>query len=164
MTIKNLGIRTDDYLQRKWLGQADAKTRGDIDFSGDPGKTDPSHAKDADINNIIATYVRTGVLPGNEGPQIFADVSDVPSYQDALQTVINAENAFMTLDAKTRKKFDNDPEEMLRFLSNPANREEATTLGMISKSAPTPSPASPKAPVGRAGPSNPSPDTKSDEK
>ncbi len=161
MSIKNLGPRNDDYLQRKWNAQVDNKTRGDIDFTGDPGLTDPSHAKDADINNIVATYHKTGVFPHADGPGIFADVSDAPTYQEAQQIVINAENAFMALDAKTRKKFDNEPTQMLAFLENPGNREEAIALGMINPPVPTPSPASPDSTSARAEASKPTTDTKS---
>lgn len=137
--FKETRFRNDDELQRKWSGKHDPKLRGDIDFTGDPGETDPSHAKDCDINNIVATYHKTGVFP-EAGAQVFADVADAPSYQDAMQIVINAENAFMALDATTRRKFDNDPTQMLRFLENPENVQEAIKLGMMVAKAPTPLP------------------------
>lgn len=142
--------RNDDFLAKKWshspeeLRHGDSKNRGDIDFTGDPGKTDPSYAKDADINNIVATYHKTGVFPSPEAQAIFADISDAPTYQEALQITINAENAFMSLDAKTRKRFDNDPAQLLSFLENPENRQEAIALGMIPEPVPTPSPAAPE--------------------
>lgn len=130
----------ENYLQNKWLGNLPAYVDG-IDFTGDPGKTDQSQAKECDINNIVATYHKTGVLPQGRDSGVFADVSDAPSYQDALQVVINAENAFMALDAKTRKRFDNDPTRMLAFLEDPNNRAEAAALGMLNPEAPSPSPA-----------------------
>lgn len=124
--------RNDDTLARKWSAKPDpAWTDPGIDCSGDPGKADQSFAKDADINNIVATYHKTGVFPSADGPALFADVSDAPSYQDALQIIINAESAFMSLDAKTRKKFENDPAQMLAFLEDPKNRSEAAALGML---------------------------------
>jgi len=132
----------ENYLQNKWSGKLPPYKDG-IDFTGDPGKTDQSEAKDCDINNIVATYHKTGVLPNQRGLGLFADVSDAPSYQDALQTVINAENAFMALDAKIRKRFDNDASQMLSFLEDANNREEAIALGMIDPPAPTPSQAGP---------------------
>lgn len=135
--------RNDTELQDRWNSKTPHPING-VDFRGDPGKTDPSGADDADINNIVARYHKTGVFPGLDGPQLFADVSDAPSYQDALQTVINAENAFMALDAKTRKRFENDPSQLLDFLADPKNREEAISLGMIEPQAPTPSPAVPE--------------------
>jgi len=151
--------RNDNALSLKWSQKPDPTwTDPGIDCSGDPGKTDPSAAKDADINNIVATYHKTGVFPGASGPALFADVSDAPTYQDALQVIINAENAFMALDAKTRKRFDNDATRMLEFLEDPKNRSEAAALGMLKPEAPSPSPAAsvpsggqPAAPNGAPG-------------
>lgn len=152
--------RTDNALSLKWSAKPDPTWRDPgVDFTGDPGRADPSFAKDADINNIVATYHKTGVFPGANGPAVFADVSDAPSYQEALQVVINAENAFMTLDAKTRKKFDNDPTQMLAFLEDPKNRAEAAALGMLAETAPSPSPAAPDLTGGQPAPLNPAPET-----
>lgn len=135
----------ENYLQQKWLGKLPKYIDG-IDFHGDPGKTDASQAKDCDINNIVATYHKTGVLPEGRGAGLFADVSDAPTYFEALQTVINAENAFMALDAKTRKRFDNDATQMLAFLEDPKNRQEAISLGMLNPEATSTSPAVPASP------------------
>jgi len=146
--------RNDDYLQRKWSGQIpyDPKTYG-IDCSSDPGVTDPSGAEDADINNIVARFHKTGVLPNVNVPGVFADVSDAPSYQDALQIVINAENQFMALDAKTRKKFSNNPAEFLEFVENPENAQELVNMGLATLVEPTPSPAFPNPTGGQPAPS-----------
>lgn len=141
--FKQTNQRNDDLLQKKWSSPHDPKNRGDISFEGDPGLTDPSFAADADINNIVDRYHKTGVFP-EQGQQLFADVSDAPSYQQAMQTVIDAEKAFMALDAKTRKRFDNDAAQMLAFLDDANNRDEAISLGMIPPPAPTPSPAVPE--------------------
>lgn len=135
----------ENYLQNKWLGKIPKYVDG-IDFTADPGRTDQSQAKDCDINNIVATYNKTGVMPEGRGAGLFADVSDAPSYQDALQTVLNAENAFMALDAKTRKRFDNDASQMLAFLEDPKNRQEAAALGMLNPEPINPSPAVPASP------------------
>lgn len=143
--------RNDDELQKRWSSKTNHPVLG-VDFTDDPGKTDQSHSHDADINNIVAKYHKTGVFPGLDGPQIFADVSDAPSYQDALQTVINAESAFMALDAKTRREFDNDPSKMLAFLEDPNNRDKAISLGMIDAPPPPPSPAGPDLTGGQPGP------------
>jgi phage internal scaffolding protein len=93
----------------------------------------------------VATYHKTGVLPQfRDNPGIYADVSDAPSYQDALQIVINAENQFMTLDAKTRKKFSNNPHEFLEFVENPENAAELVAMGLAIPRDATPSPAAPE--------------------
>jgi len=150
--------RNDDTLAKKWSGTPDPAWRDPgLDCSGDPGKTDPSGAKDADINNIVATYHKTGVLPLQQRAAVFADVSDAPSYQEALQVVIDAEKAFMTLPANIRKRFDNDATQMLAFIDNPENRQEAASLGMLKSAAPSPQPAGPASSGGQPAAPNGAP-------
>ena len=145
--------RNDDTLEKKWSRPHDPKFRNDIDCSDSPSMTDPSGAHDADINNIVATYHKTGFFPTPTQAAAYADVSDAPSFQEALQTVINAETAFMALDAKTRKKFDNSPAEFLAFIDNPENAQELVSMGLATPRAPTPSPASPTSTGGQPAPS-----------
>lgn len=139
--------RNDDHLALKWAGPRVLHTETTpykdpgISFLGDPGKTDPSQADDCDINNIVARYHKTGVFPGTDVPAVFGDLSDTPTYQDALQVIINAENAFMTLDAKTRKKFSNSPSEFLEFIDDPQNAAEMVKMGLATIVEPSPSPA-----------------------
>ena len=47
--------------------------------------TDASHGNDTDVNNIIARFDRTGLLPPNHGHGQYADVSGL---QDDLTVVI----------------------------------------------------------------------------
>lgn len=136
--------RNDDILQKKW-SSTPSKNYVDpgIDFSNDPGVTDPSGAGDCDINNIVARFHKTGVLPNVKDVQsVFADVYDAPTYQDAMGVVATAHNQFSALDAKTRKKFSNNPAEFLEFAVNPENFQEMVKLGIYEDSVPTPSPAS----------------------
>ena len=151
--------RNDDILQRKWSQQPSSKPYVDpgISFPDDKdnNRTDQSGAADADINNIVARFHKTGVLPGIDVQSVYADVSDAPTYQEALQTIINAENQFMALDAKTRKRFSNDPSEFLEFVANPENGSELVKLGLATLREPTPSPAAPVSPGGQPGPSKP---------
>lgn len=66
------------------------------------------------------------------------DSTNLPDYQEALQTVITAENAFYALPAEMRKKFDNDPGVMIKYLEDDTNNEEAIKLGLkIPKETPT---------------------------
>lgn len=50
----------------------------------------------------------------------------------------------MDLPAKVRSRFENDPQKFLEFCSDPKNRDEAVSLGLIMSapaSAPDPDPA-----------------------
>lgn len=131
--------RNDDTLQKKWSSPHNPQNRGDIDFTGDPGHTDPSHARDCDINNIVATYHKTGVFPGVDVEQVFADVSDAPTFMEARNIVANAQSQFEVLDAKIRRRFDNDIVQFLDFVENPANGPELVKMGLATIRRDTPS-------------------------
>lgn len=163
-------FRNDNILEQKWSQKRVLYTEANpykdpgIDFTDDPGMTDPSGAADCDINNIVATYHKTGILPGIDSEHLFADVSDAPSYQDAMGIVVQAQNQFMALDAKTRKYFDNDISTFLDFVDNPANGPELVRLGLATIRPATPSPAVPEPVAPKARSSNKTPDSSSDEK
>jgi len=103
----------------------------------DRSKTVQSELAACDINNIIAQFDRTGQLPARTRDAIYADVSTVGSYQDALHAVADAKRLFMELPAKTRAEFGHDPAAFLDFCADPANRPELVKLGLV---APDPEP------------------------
>lgn len=93
-----------------------------------------SEAKMADINQIMAKYEKTGVLPLNTKEGFFADVSTVGDYREAIERVEKADTYFMQVPAKIRKQFDNDPAKFLDFVSDPSNMEEIESMGLIGDS------------------------------
>ncbi len=113
-------------------------------------RTKQSFTKDANINNIMARYMKTGVLGSgvvSSRVSAFADVSSGDSYRSVLDKVRNAEEAFMTLDADVRSKFRNNVSELLDFLADPANRDEAIELGLVEPPEPPPGAPLEAAPV-----------------
>lgn len=106
-----------------------------------PSQTLQSFKDDADINCIIARYETTGVLvdptvPVSRTPQ-FGDYSDMPSYQEAQNVIVAANNAFMSLSSKIRERFGNDPAAYFDFVRNLKEGSdeyvEAINLGIIDK-------------------------------
>lgn len=97
-----------------------------------PSKTQQAHAAECDINNIVARYKQTGILPEIARQGVFGDVSNIPDYQTALNIVEDAEKAFMALPAKVRERFGHNPGELVDFVQDVKNREEAIKLGLIS--------------------------------
>lgn len=90
-----------------------------------------------DVNRIMKRYRETGQLDHMAKRQpYYADVSDALEYQEALHVVGEAQEAFEALPASLRRRFDNDPAEMLTFLQDPANEDEARELGLLPKKAP----------------------------
>lgn len=96
----------------------------------EPSLTQQHYKDSCDINNIVLRYAKTGEpIPALTG--VYADLSDAPTYQEALAIIEQAQSAFGTLDAKVRSRFQNDPAQLLSFLGDNANREEAIQLGLI---------------------------------
>jgi phage internal scaffolding protein len=90
---------------------------------------------EADINNIMARYQKTGVLvdPLTQATRkpMFDDFSELGDFRDHQQAVIDAQELFMQLPSRLRARFGNDPAELLQWLSDPANKQEAIELGLM---------------------------------
>lgn len=96
------------------------------------GRTHQSFKEECDINVVVAMHQRTGSLQHvNVGTPTYGDYSEVGSYQEALDTVIAAQDAFMALPAKVRTRMGNNPAVLLEFLANPDNKAEAQKLGLV---------------------------------
>lgn len=97
-----------------------------------PSKTKQSFKSKTDINRIVAK-ARDGQAIDyfNPKPVGYADVSEVPDYRTALDKVKRAEELFMALNSDVRRRFANDPMEMVVFLQDESNRAEAEKLGLL---------------------------------
>jgi len=103
--------------------------------------THQSFKKECDINNIMKKYQKTGLADHVSTFQgDYTDLTDVPTYHEAMNKVISANSAFSTLPSSVRKRFNNDPAEFLNFVSDENNREEMEQLGLIPPSLPDPDP------------------------
>lgn len=104
-----------------------------LDDEGNPLETPvQQHMKDeVDINNIIKKYDRTGLITHvNQSVAQYGDFSEVNEYQESLNMVINAQNAFDELPSSIRKRFGNDPGEFFEFATNPDNHDAMVELGL----------------------------------
>ncbi len=112
------------------------KYKSDLDCSGDKIRVKQSAKNECDINQILARYLRTGVVsPANMAKRqaVFGDVSEIGDFHASQNKVIEATDAFMTLPAKIRARFENDPGQLLDFCADSNNRDEAIELGIITK-------------------------------
>lgn len=89
--------------------------------------------EEADINTIVRRFGLTGELPSAKAMPQYGDFTHVTDYQSALNAVKEAEDAFAALGSKVRKRFHNSPAEFMDFMADPANLEEAITLGLAVK-------------------------------
>lgn len=100
----------------------------------DPELTQQQFKEECDINNIIRKYKRDNTLTHiNMKKGVYADLTQLPDYQDSLNTVLKANQAFESLPSSVRKKFANDPSQLIEFISDDKNYEEAIKLGLMDK-------------------------------
>lgn len=106
------------------------------------------HFKDeCDINNIMANYTQTGLLPqGTTQTGSYEDFAGPDNYLDALLIIQNAQNQFAELPRDTRNRFKNDPALFLEFINDTNNKAEAQELGLLNAEPPAPKPPEPPAP------------------
>lgn len=97
-----------------------------------------SEADDADINTIVRRFGLTGAMPQNVRVPMTGDFSEAGDYHSALNALIAADEAFAQMPADVRARFKYDPAELIRFVENPDNYEEATRLGIVNARAPSP--------------------------
>lgn len=91
----------------------------------------PEFQAECDINNIMKRYQSTGEfqhLTSRQGR--YADFSEIKDYQSMCDQVLYAEQAFMSLPAEIRSRFRNNPGELLQFVQDEKNYEEAVKLGL----------------------------------
>lgn len=100
----------------------------------DPETTTQQQFKDeTDINTIVKRFGLTGELPNGIGMPQSGDFTDAPDFHTAMNLIRDAESAFLKVPAEIRARFNNDPGEIINFMENAANRDEAIKLGFIEK-------------------------------
>lgn len=97
-------------------------------------RTQQQFKEEADINTIVARVKRGDVPPFFPGT--YGDFSNVPNFHAAMNQVLAARESFMRLPARIRRRFDNSPAELVDFLSDPANLQEAIELKIVEKPKP----------------------------
>lgn len=103
----------------------------DADYHPSRSLTNQSDTLDSDINNIMARYLKTGLVPQSLAKPFFGDASALPSFMEAQQILIDANLAFEALPAKIRDRFNNSPAKFLEFMGDEDNKSEALALGLL---------------------------------
>ena len=96
----------------------------------DDSLTQQQFKEESDINTIVDRFMKSGVLPNPINMPQYIDYEGVFDFQSAMNTIRQADENFMRMDAKIRARFNNSPQEFLEFFGNPENIEEAIRLGL----------------------------------
>jgi phage internal scaffolding protein len=97
-----------------------------------------SERDECDINTIVERFGLTGSLPQNVRAPMYGDFVGVSDYQSALAAVMSADEAFAEMPADVRERFKNDPAMFVDFCNDPANLDEARSLGLAYASVESP--------------------------
>lgn len=117
------------------------------DYTRDKVRTQQHFKRECDINNILKRMRKNGgIVPPsmlNMRQAFYSDVSNLGDFTTMQRQVIDAKTAFMTMSAQVRKRFNHDPAELIAFVQDNNNRDEAIELGLIPKPEPAPEPEPP---------------------
>lgn len=126
--------------------------------AGGSSLTRQDMAEECDINVIMSKYENTGVLPAVVGDPFYADFTSVPmDMQGAMEQLRLAQDAFMTLPARVRREFDNDPAVFVDFASKGENLDTLREWGLAKPKPPEPPSGAPGGPAGGPAPAPASP-------
>jgi len=105
-------------------------------ITGD-SRTQQHMLKETEMSHKVNQYMRTGVLgnPQNNRKPIYADFSSI-DFMEMRNAIADIQQEFASLPARLRGRFQNDPHQLVRFVENPANYEEAMRLGLLPRAEP----------------------------
>lgn len=95
-------------------------------------RTKQAFKDQVNVNKIMKKYQKGQMIDHFTTVQPFyGDVSEIGSYQEALALVMRADELFSAMSSEVRDRFRNDPANMISFLADEKNRDEAVKLGLI---------------------------------
>lgn len=101
-------------------------------FCNDPSLAQQHLKDEVDINKIIERVNNGGSLERvNAAALKFGDATSVPDFHESMNFIAKANELFMSLDARVRERFGNDPGKLLAFMQDGRNRAEAVSLGLV---------------------------------
>lgn len=102
--------------------------------------TEPSRAiQSARDSTFIESYLRkyriTGILgdPARRGLARYGDFASLPDFQEMQNRVAYTTQFFESLPSSLRRDFGDNVENFVRFVSDPANRDKAVELGILTQ-------------------------------
>lgn len=98
-------------------------------------KTRQEFKAECDINTIMAKYRKTGILPQSDRPLQYVEFGEVPDLMSAMNAMIAAEQAFMTLPAHVRREFDNSAIDFVKFAEDKENLPKLREWGLAAPEA-----------------------------
>lgn len=118
----------------KVLHRYSPRVKHSISFKGTTRITEQSQRKESDIHTILNKYRNTGVVTHmRRSTPIFGAWPTGDDYMTAMNKIARANQAFDSLPAHIKKRFNNNPAELIDFLNDKNNLEEGIKLGLLKK-------------------------------
>lgn len=118
-------------VRSAYLYDADEVSEETATVNNEPSMTVQSEKDSADINVILERFGITGQLPQNVRPPTFQDFGDtVFDFRSAVEAIAMAEDSFMSMPARVRAEFENDPQKFVEFCSEEKNLPRMRELGL----------------------------------
>lgn len=118
--------------------------------AAEPSLTKQSFRDETDVNQIMSRFSRGGSLPKGDRPHQYGNFVGL-DYREMQNALVYANDMFAELPADMRRRFDNDPGNLVEYLSDPQNEAEAQQLGLL----PSPAPENPGKPQETSSPATP---------
>lgn len=100
-------------------------------FFPEKSRTKQSFADETNINEIMRKYEKTGLIAHlNTHQGEYGDFLGFEDYHTSLNRIHAAREAFMSIPAGIRSRFNNDPATFMSFAQNPDNLDELRKMGL----------------------------------
>lgn len=98
----------------------------------EPSKTQQHFADSVNVNNIMKKYHNNlnNVPAPIAAAGVYGDFSKAKSYQEMLNAINQSEESFGQLPSELRTRFENNPNNLIKYLDDPKNLEESYTLNL----------------------------------
>lgn len=100
---------------------------------GPTTRTQQQYKDEVDINTIVERFGITGEMPPVGNFPTEQDFTEAFDFQSSMNVIVQAKESFMTLPAKARARFNNDPQQFMEFIHDDENAAEAVKLGLAIK-------------------------------
>lgn len=115
----------------------------------DKSLTQQHFADECNINVIVDRFLKTGEMPQGVLMPSSADFDDVVDFKSAQDAIARARDNFFMMPAGLRARFQNSPQVFMEFFSDPANQDEAISLGLATRRPGSAAPAADPGPASK---------------
>lgn len=108
--------------------------------TGSETLVEQSHKSEVDINNIVRKHGVDLLQQVAALQQFTFDAVPDNDFQEMMNVLLQAKEAFSSVPSDIRRQFDNDPAKFMDFVHNPDNSDKLIEMGLANAPEPPPAP------------------------